>query len=228
MMSNGFHKGTDLNSPSKNTAPTHAPRKNPATISGEGANKPISENGVRKSKPQSKKHHRQRQQKKQSLVGILVAFFIVIFGVTGFFLWRSIAFTKDKAAELIKQEACATLGCDQEGISPLMEAIASEMRVQVKTLEKTQDGYTAICSVGNHNFQKATEQMDADSQNEQSLSDYVSSFADVYRKQPYLTQEMTLELKKTDDTYSLSLTEEQADAFTGGVLSYYAETYENS
>lgn len=70
--------------------------------------------------------------------------------------------------------------------------------------------------------------MDADSQNEQSLSDYVSSFADVYRKQPYLTQEMTLELKKTDDTYSLSLTEEQADAFTGGVLSYYAETYENS
>lgn len=227
-MSNGFHKGTDLNSPSKNTAPTHAPRKNPATISGKGANKPISENGVRKSKPQSKKHHRQRQQKKQSLVGILVAFFIVIVGVTGFFLWRSIAFTKDKAAELIKQEACATLGCDQEGISPLMEAIASEMQVQVKTLEKTQDGYTAICSVGNHNFQKAAEQTDTDSQNEQSLSDYVSSFADVYKKQPYLTQEMTLELKKTDDTYSLSLTEEQADAFTGGVLSYYAETYENS
>lgn len=223
-MSNGFHKGTDLNSPSKNTAP----RKKPATISGKSANRPISENGVRKSKPQSKKHHRQRQQKKQSWVGILAAFFIVIVGATGFFLWRSIAFTKDKAAELIKQEACATLGCDQEGISPLMEAIASEMRVQVKTLEKTQDGYTAICSVGNHNFQKATEQMDADSQNEQSLSDYVSSFADVYRKQPYLTQEMTLELKKTDDTYSLSLTEEQADAFTGGVLSYYAETYENS
>lgn len=227
-MSNGFHKGTDLSSASKNTVSTPAPRKNPATISGKGANKPISENGVRKSKPQSKKHHRQRQQKKQSLVGILVAFFIVIVGVTGFFLWRSIAFTKDKAAELIKQEACATLGCDQEGISPLMEAIASEMQVQVKTLEKTQDGYTAICSVGNHNFQKAAEQTDTDSQNEQSLSDYVSSFADVYKKQPYLTQEITLELKKTDDTYSLSLTEEQADAFTGGVLSYYAETYENS
>lgn len=227
-MSNGFHKGTDLNSPSKNTVPTPAPRKNPATISGKSANRPISENGVRKSKPQSKKHHRQRQQKKQSLVGILAAFFIVIVGVTGFFLWRSIAFTKDKAAELIKQEACATLGCDQEGISPLMEAIASEMQVQVKTLKKTQDGYTAICSVGNHNFQKAAEQTDTDSQNEQSLSDYVSSFADVYKKQPYLTQEMTLELKKTDDTYSLSLTEEQADAFTGGVLSYYAETYENS
>lgn len=227
-MSNGFHKGTDLNSPSKNTVPTPAPRKNPATISGKSANRPISENGVRKSKPQSKKHHRQRQQKKQSLVGILAAFFIVTVGVTGFFLWRSIAFTKDKAAELIKQEACATLGCDQEGISPLMEAIASEMQVQVKTLKKTQDGYTAICSVGNHNFQKAAEQTDTDSQNEQSLSDYVSSFADVYKKQPYLTQEMTLELKKTDDTYSLSLTEEQADAFTGGVLSYYAETYENS
>ena len=154
--------------------------------------------------------------------------FLIVVGATGFFLWRSIAFTKDKAAELIKQEACATLGCDQEGISPLMEAIASEMQVQVKTLEKTQDGYTAICSVGNHDFQKAAEQTDTDSQNEQSLSDYVSSFADVYKKQPYLTQEMTLELKKTDDTYSLSLTEEQADAFTGGVLSYYAETYENS
>ena len=44
-----------------------------------------------------------------------------------------------------------------------MEAIASEMQVQVKTLEKTQDGYTAICSVGNHNFQKAAEQTDTDS-----------------------------------------------------------------
>lgn len=226
-MSNGFHKGTDLNSLSKNTAPIPAPRKNPATISGKGANKSISENGARRSKPRSKKHHRQRQQKKQSWVGILAAFLIIIVGVTGFFVWRSIAFTKDKAAELIKQEACATLGCDQEGISPLMEAIASEMQVQVKTLEKTQDGYTAICSVGNHDFLKAAEQTDTDSQNEQCLSDYVSSFADVYKKQPYLTQEMTLELKKTDNSYSLSLTEEQADAFTGGVLSYYAETYEN-
>lgn len=227
-MSNGFHKGTDLNSPSKNTAPTPTPRKNTRTISGKDKNRPVAENGVRKSTSQPAKRHRQRQQKKQSRVGILAAFLIVIVGVTGFFLWRSVAFTKDKAAELIRQEACATLGCDQEGISPLMEAIASEMQVQVKTLEKTQDGYTAICSVGNHDFQKAVEQMDADSQNEQSLSDYVSSFADVYKKQPYLTQEMAFELKKTDNTYSLSLTEEQADAFTGGVLSYYAETYENS
>ena len=85
---------------------------------------------------------------------VLLAFVVVIVGVTGFFLWRSIAFTKDKAAELIKQEACATLGCDQEGISPLMEAIASEMQVQVKTLEKTQDGYTAICSLETTIFRK--------------------------------------------------------------------------
>lgn len=225
-MSNGFHKGTDLSSASKNTVSSPIPRKNPRTISRE--DKSASENGIRKIKTKTAPPRSKRRRKKQSRLRVLLAFVVVIVGVTGFFLWRSIAFTKDKAAELIKQEACATLGCDQEGISPLMEAIASEMRVQVKTLEKTQDGYTAICSVGNHNFQKATEQMDADSQNEQSLSDYVSSFADVYRKQPYLTQEMTLELKKTDDTYSLSLTEEQADAFTGGVLSYYAETYENS
>ena len=227
-MSNGFHKGTDLNLPSKNAAPTSTPRKNTRTISEKNGNRHIAENSVQKTKSRPAKRHRQRQQKRQSRVGILVAFLIVIIGVTGFFLWRSVAFTKDKAAEIIKQEACATLGCDQEGISPLMEAIASDMQVQVKTLEKTQDGYTAICSVGNHDFQKAAEQMDADSQNEQSLSNYVSSFADVYKKQPYLTQEMTLELKKTDDTYLLSLTEEQADAFTGGVLSYYAETYENS
>lgn len=227
-MSNGFHKGTDLSSAPKGTVPTPAPRKNSRTASGKGVNKPVSENGVRKSKPKPTKRHRQRQQKKQSRLGVLAAFLIVIISVTGFFLWRSIAFTKDKAAELIKQEACATLGCDQEGISPLMEAIASEMQVQVKTLEKTPDGYTAICSVGNHDFQKAVEQTDADSQNVQSLSDYVSSFANVYKKQPYLTQEMTFELKKTDGTYSLTLTEEQADAFTGGVLSYYAETYENS
>lgn len=119
-MSNGFHKGTDLNSPSKNTAPTPAPRKNPATIAGKRANKPISENGVRKSKPQPKKHHYQRQQKKQSWVGILVAILIVIVGVTGFFLWRSVAFTKDKAAELIKQEACATL------VEPSSDAIEDE------------------------------------------------------------------------------------------------------
>ena len=227
-MSNGFHKGTDLNSPSKSTAPISTPRKNTVPISGKDKNRPVAENGVRKSKSRPAKRHRQRQQKKQSRLGVLAAFLIVIISVTGFFMWRSIAFTKDKAAELIKQEACATLGCDQEGISPLMEAIASEMQVQVKTLEKTQDGYTAICSVGNHDFQKAAEQMDADSQNEQSLGDYVSSFADVYKKQPYLTQEMAFELKKTDNTYSLSLTEEQADAFTGGVLGYYAETYENS
>lgn len=213
-MSNGFHKGTDLDLPSKNTAPTSTPRKNARTISEKGKNRSATENGVRKSKSRPAKRHHQRQLKKWSRLGMLATFLIVIVGVTGFFLWRSIAFTKDKAAELIKQEACATLGCDQEGISPLMEAIASEMQVQVKTLEKTQDGYTAICSVGNHDFQKAAEQTESDSQNEQSLSDYVLNFADVYKKQPYLTQEMTLELKKTGDTYSLSLTEEQADVFT--------------
>lgn len=141
-MSNGFHKGTDLSSASKNTVSTPIPRKNPRTISRE--DKSASENGIRKIKTKTAPPKSKRRRKKQSWVGILVAFLIVIVGVTGFFLWRSIAFTKDKAAELIKQEACATLGCDQEGISPLMEAIASEMQVQVKTLEKTQDGYTAI------------------------------------------------------------------------------------
>ena len=218
-MNDRFRKGTDLGSTPNKTVPTPTPRKITGTSSENGAGKP---------KPEPTKRPRQRQKKKSSRSGILVALFIVIVGVIGFFLWRNIAFTKDKAAELIKQEACAALGCDQEGISPLMEAIATEMQVQVKSLKKAQDGYTAICNVGNHDFQKATEQMDADSQNEQSLSEYVSSFADIYKKQPYLTQEMTFELKKTGDTYSLSLTEAQADAFTGGVLSYYAETYENS
>lgn len=139
-MSNGFHKGTDLSSASKNTVSTPIPRKNPRTISRE--DKSASENGIRKIKTKTAPPRSKRRRKKQSRLRVLLAFVVVIVGVTGFFLWRSIAFTKDKAAELIKQEACATLGCDQEGISPLMEAIASEMQVQVK---KCVNGVNLIC-----------------------------------------------------------------------------------
>lgn len=151
---------------------------------------------------------------------LLAAFVLGLIGGGASLLLKNKASEKDRLADKIKQDACAVLGFDKEDPSPLIKAIDSGMQVRIKKLEKIADGYTAVCEIGNHDFLKAVEQADQTEQGEQTLEEYVTDFAETYKAQPYRTMETTIELKKDGNDYTTQITEEQADAFTGGVLSY--------
>lgn len=126
--------------------------------------------------------------------------------------------------ELILSELYVILGCDKEPKNLLVNAIYQNFSVEIKSVVNQDEKDVAECVFRNKNFASAVKEIESGSETI-SYAEYQSCLIDALSRQSELETTEQLIFSEKDGALVVTLTEQQLDNATGGLLTYYYNAY---
>ena len=116
------------------------------------------------------------------------------------------------------------LGCDKNPENKLINTIHQNFSVEIKSVNKQEDTIVAECVFRNKDFALAVREI-GDSSERITYSEYLSLLISSLNRQPEVEAMEQIVLREKDGTLVVAFTEQQLDSATGGLLTYFNNTY---
>lgn len=130
----------------------------------------------------------------------------------------------DNYEEIIRSELYVILGCDKEPKNLLVNAIYQNFSVEIKGVVNQDGKNVAECVFRNKDFASAVREIESSSE-KYTYAEYQSRLINALSHQSEIKTTEQLIFSEKDGTLSVTLTEEQLDNATGGLLTYYYNAY---
>ncbi len=155
----------------------------------------------------------------------LIAVIVVALVVYG--ILENLPPSKGKVEDMVYKQAAVVLSYENSN-NPLITALVNNADVDVEKVEKTSDGYTATCKIGNHNFKSAYDKC-MSNEYTSTLNQFTSDFIDILNQEEmvYATTQINV-IKNSAGKYQAELTEQDIDILTGGFITFSASYYETN
>ena len=130
----------------------------------------------------------------------------------------------DSYEELTRSELYVILGCDKEPKNLLVNAIYQNFSVEIKSVANQDGKNVAECVFRNKDFASAVREIE-DSSEKFTYAEYQSRLINALSHQSELETTEQLIFSVKDGALVVTLTEQQLDNATGGLLTYYYNAY---
>lgn len=130
----------------------------------------------------------------------------------------------DNYEDLIRSELYVILGCDKEPKNFLVNAIYQNFSVEIKRVVNQDGTIVAECVFRNKDFASAIREIEGGSE-KSTYAEYQSRLIDALNRQSELETTEHLIFSEKDGALVVTLTEQQLDNATGGLLTYYYNAY---
>ena len=129
-----------------------------------------------------------------------------------------------KYEDAIRSELYVVLGCDKEPENLLVNAIYQNFSVEIKSVDNQEGNAVAECVFRNRDFASAVKEIEGSSE-KITYAEYQALLIDALNRQSVLETFDHLIFREEDGTLAVSFTELQLDHATGGLLTYYNNSY---
>ena len=176
-------------------------------------------------------------QKKQLIIG-LVALAVILSAIITIVLLTRNHSLENKSNSILRttetnnadyedaicSELYIILGCDKNPENKLINTIHQNFSVEIKSVNKQEDTIVAECVFRNKDFALAVREI-GDSSERITYSEYLSLLISSLNRQPEVEAMEQIVLREKDGTLVVAFTEQQLDSATGGLLTYFNNTY---
>lgn len=159
-------------------------------------------------------------KKTKILIGVVLIG--IICSVAVFFMGgNKVDLDETSALEAIRNEFKAVINYNEDqSNNPLMAKICEGFEVEILSFKKKKEDYVVKCNLSNYDVVSAFNSIDTINK-EMTLEEYGEMISSVVGEQEKLSTEAEIKLSIVNDEYRIIFTEEQIDAATGGLISYY-------
>lgn len=128
------------------------------------------------------------------------------------------------AADVITSEYTALLDCTEDS-NDLIRALNDGFSISIDKISESEDGYLVKCKVSNYDVAAAFDQMDL-TDTEMTLNEFFQALVERLENGDKTSTSIEITVTEANGIYSTAFNEEQFDAATGGLLSFYSTSME--
>ena len=125
----------------------------------------------------------------------------------------------EDTCNLVRKEFSDTLGLAEDA-NPLTKLIYDHFSIKVTSITGTEAAGEIHCIVSNRNVSDILTNIFSFSE-EYTIETYTAALSAAFNNSPICSKELTISIHKENEIFTIELTDEQFDACSGGLLSYY-------